>query len=79
MIYTYVLYEYYKTINSYHFFSHYFELEATESWKKLSCDILYHQKLNQRITDINAENADELLDIAKKRHVKKVDRGCSEI
>lgn len=35
-------------------------------------EILHHDMLNKRIADINAENADELLDIAKKRHVKKL-------
>ncbi|XP_055317685.1 kelch-like protein 7 [Sitodiplosis mosellana] len=50
---------------------HYSELESEKklSWDLLK-EILHHEKLNQRITNINAENADELLDIAKMHHVK---------
>lgn len=55
------------------FFSHYSELESEKKlpWDLLK-EILHHGKLNQRIADINAENVDELLYIAKKHHVKKL-------
>ncbi|XP_055325979.1 kelch-like protein 41 [Sitodiplosis mosellana] len=56
--------------------NHYFELDGNESWENLSSDlskqILRHEKLNQRIPDINAENADQLLAMAEKCHVKKL-------
>lgn len=60
-------------------FSHYSELESEKklSWD-LSKEILHHEKLNQRIADINAENADELLYLAEKHHVKKLTKAVKK-